>query len=113
MLDLETVVERVANAMGGVEERDGTEHKKIETHERKLQHVDGAGILYGLQQVEWNRNPEDEQVDGNQKSSDDTAGAEEDPQERFDAKFGRLSVHFKLATEATRWPPQSRTTPQN
>jgi hypothetical protein len=31
-----------------------------------------------------------------EECGDDTAGAEEEPEERFDAKFGWLSVHFSF-----------------
>jgi hypothetical protein len=93
MLDLQSIVKRVANAMGGVEERNGAEHEKVKTHEGMGQDVGGSRVLGGLRPLERSCDAQDKEMDGNKESGDDTAGAEEDPQQRFDTKFGRLRVH--------------------
>lgn len=93
MLDLEAVVKGVANAMGGVEERDGAENEEVEPHERKRKESGDAGEFRGFGPAERSGDSQNEEVDGDKKSGDDTAGAEEDPEERFDTKFGWLSVH--------------------
>jgi hypothetical protein len=104
VLDLQAVVKGVANAMRGVEERDGAEHEEIEADERKRQECGGAGVIGGLGPSEGCGNSQDEEVDGDEECRDDTAGAEEEPQERLDAKFGWLSVHF-VFRPLVRWNP--------
>src|SRR5512135_3270523 len=103
MLDLQAVVQRIANAVRGVEQGNGAENEEIETDKGKADDIDGGRVLGGLEPAEGSGDSQDEQVDGDQESSDDTAGAEEDPEQRFDAKFGRLSVHIlRFARVATR-----------
>jgi hypothetical protein len=103
VFDLQAVVEGVANAMRGVEERDGAENEKVESDDWKCQESGDASVLGGFGPAEGSGDSEDEEVDGDKKSGDDTAGAEEEPEEWFDAKFGWLRVHvFKLAREARR-----------
>jgi hypothetical protein len=80
--------------MRRVEERDGAQHEEIEADERKRQECGGAGVIGGLGPAEGCGNSQDEEVDGDEECRDDTAGAEEEPQERLDAKFGWLSVHL-------------------
>jgi hypothetical protein len=94
VLDLQAVVERVADAMRRVEERNGAEHEEIETDERVSDECGGGGVRGSIREAEREDEILDQQVDGDEESGDDTAGAEEDPQERFDAKFGWLSVHL-------------------
>jgi hypothetical protein len=94
VLDLETVVKGVANAMGGVEEGDGAENEEVEPHDWKCKERGDAGVLGGLGPTERSGDTQNEEVDGDEKCGNDTAGAEEDPEERFDAKFGWLSVHI-------------------
>jgi hypothetical protein len=94
MLDLQAVVKGVTNAMCGMEERERAEDEKVETHERKREEVGGICVLGSFRPAEGSGNSQDEEVDGDQEGSDDTAGAEEEPQERFDAKFGWLDFHL-------------------
>jgi len=93
VFDLEAVVKGVANAVGGVEERDGAENEEVEPHERKRKEGGDAGEFCGFGPAERSGDPQNKKVDGDKKSGNDTAGAEEDPEERFDAKFGGLRVH--------------------
>jgi hypothetical protein len=94
VLDLQAVVKGVANAMRGVEERDGAEHEEIEADERVSDERRGSCVGWSVGEAEREHEILDEQVGGNQEGGDDTAGAEEEPQERLDAKFGWLSVHL-------------------
>jgi hypothetical protein len=101
MLDLKAVIKGVANAMRGVEERDGAENEKVESDDWKCQESGDASVLGGFGPAEGSGDSKDEQVDGDQEGGNDSAGAEEDPEERFDTKFGWLGVHIlKLAREA-------------
>jgi hypothetical protein len=93
MLDLKAIVKGVANAMRGVEERDGAENEKVESHDWKCKESGDAGVLGGFGPAEGSGDSQDEEVDGDEEGGDDTAGAEEEPEERFDAKFGWLRVH--------------------
>jgi hypothetical protein len=106
MFDLQAVVKGVANAMGGVEERKRAENEEVEPHEGKRKKGRGGGVLGGFGEAEGGGDSEDEEVNGDQKSGDDTAGAEEEPQERLDAEFGWLSVHFVFCP-FVRWNPSS------
>src|SRR5882757_9577828 len=94
MLDLQAVVEGVANAMGGVEERNGAENEEIETDDGKRQEGLRTCVFCSFRQTEGRGDILNEEVHGDEEGGDDTAGAEEEPQERFDAKFGRLRVHL-------------------
>ena len=118
VFDLEAVVKGVANAVGGVEERDGAENEKVEPYDWKCKESGDAGVLGGFGPAERSGDSQNEEVDGDKKSGDDTAGAEEDPEERFDAKFGRLRVHsafypLRLAREARQLPLKSKTMRRN
>ena len=94
VLDLQAVVEGVANAMGGVEKRERAKQEKVEAHDWKREEGGGTCIVCGFCQAERSSNSQDEEVDGDEEGGDDTPRAEEEPQERFDAKFGWLSVHL-------------------
>jgi len=94
MFDLQAVVEGVTNAMGGVEERERAENEEVDAHEGKREKGTGAGVFGGFGESEGAGDSEDEEVNGNQKCGDDTAGAEEEPQKRLDAEFGGLRVHL-------------------
>jgi hypothetical protein len=87
-----------------VEERNGAEHEEIETDERVSDECGGGGVRGSIREAEREDEILDQQVDGDEESGDDTAGAEEDPQERFDAKFGWLSVHLVFCP-FVRWNP--------
>jgi hypothetical protein len=93
VLDLQTVVKRVTNAVGGMEERERAENEEIETHDWKRKESGGACVVRSFCPAEGSGDSQDEEVDGDEEGGNDTAGAEEKPQERFDAKFGWLSVH--------------------
>jgi len=96
VLDLQAVVKGVANAMGGVEERERAENEKVETHEWKRKEGSDACIIRRFREAEGSGDSQDEEVDGDEEGGDDTAGAKEEPQERFDAEFGWLSVHLSF-----------------
>jgi len=104
MFDLQAVVEGVTNAMGRMKERQGTENEEVETHEGKRKEGRDAGVLGGFGQAKRSGDSQDEEVDGDQEGGDDTTGAEENPQERLDAKFGWLSVHL-IFCPFVRWNP--------
>jgi hypothetical protein len=87
-----------------VEERKRAENEEVEPHEGKRKKGRGAGVLGGFGEAEGGGDSEDEEVNGDQKSGDDTACAEEEPQERLDAKFGWLSVHIAICP-FVRWNP--------
>jgi len=93
VLDLQAVVERVTNAMRGVEERDGAEDEEVKPHDWERQETGGPSVVRGFRPAEGSGDSQDEEVDGDEEGGDDTAGAKEEPQERFDAEFGWLSVH--------------------
>src|SRR5258708_4068022 len=97
MLDLQAVVKRVANAVRGVEERNGAENEEIEAHDGKRKEGLRTCVICGFRQTEGSGDILNEEVHGDEECRDDTAGAEEEPQERFDAKFGRLRVHINLS----------------
>ena len=107
VFDLQAVVEGVANSVGGVEERDGAENEKVDAHDGKGEEGGGAGVFSGGCPAEGSGNSQDEEVDGDEEGGDDTAGAEEEPEERFDAKLGWLSVHFVFCPFVRRDPTGS------
>ena len=104
MFDLQAVVEGVTNAMSGMEERERAENEQVEPHEGERKKGRGGGVLGGFGEAEGAGDSEDEEVDGDEEGGDDTAGAEEEPQERLDAKFGWLSVHLVFCP-FVRWNP--------
>src|SRR5258705_4934089 len=98
MLDLQAVVKRVANAVRGVEERNGAENEEIETHDGKRQEGLRTCVLCSFRQTEGSGDILNEKVHGDEEGGDDTAGAEEEPQERLDRKSTRLhSSHLGIS----------------
>jgi len=94
IVDLKAIVKGGSECDGGgVEERDGAENEKVESDDRKCKESGDAGVLGGFGPAEGSGDSQDEEVDGDEEGGDDTAGAEEEPEERFDAKFGWLRVH--------------------
>src|SRR5712692_11584743 len=83
VLDLQPVVERVTEAMRPMEKRERAEHEQVDAR----QAVRGEGmerfVAGGRQPTQREGQAEQEKLDRNQKRGDDTACAEQSPQERL------------------------------
>src|SRR5712692_8849228 len=84
MPELQAIVERVAEAMGPVEERERDENEKIEPRHRVL--YEGAKELVAgrFEPPERKREPIQEEMDRKQESGDGPSRAEQEPQKRRD-----------------------------
>src|SRR5215471_11403155 len=92
MLELQPIVERVPEAMGPMEERQGNEHKKIESYHGVRKETVEILVARGLEPSQGKREASQKEVDGEEKRGDCPAGAEQEPQERRDS-LHHLSVH--------------------
>src|SRR5579864_3091417 len=63
VLDLEAVVEGVADAMGGVEERERAENEKVEPDDWKCEEGGGGCVAGGRRPAERAGNSQDEEMD--------------------------------------------------
>src|SRR5215475_11438493 len=79
MLELQPIVERVPEAMGPMEERQGNEHKKIEPYYRVRKETVEMLVVGGLEPSQGKGEASQKEVDGEEKRGDRPAGAEQDP----------------------------------
>src|SRR5215831_15460409 len=93
MLELQPIVERVPEAMGPMEERQGNEHKKIESYHGLRKETVEMLVVGGLEPSQGKGEASQKEVDGEEKRGARPAGAEQEPQERRD------SLHHLLCAQ--------------
>ena len=94
MLDLQAVVEGVANAVREVEKRNATQNEEIKANKRMSNKGGGGRVVWSLCPTKWKRKSLQKQMDRDKERGDNTAGAEEDPQERLKAKLRWFGFHL-------------------
>jgi len=94
MLDLKAVVEGVANAVREVEKGNAAQNEEIKANKRMGKQRGGGRVVWGLCPTKWKRKSLQKQMDGDEEGGDDTAGAEEDPQERLKANLRWFGFHL-------------------
>src|SRR5262252_5251393 len=102
MLELQPIVERVPEAMGPVEERQGNEHKQIESYDEVRKEPVEILVAGGLEPSQGKGEASQKEVDGEEKRGDRPAGAEQEPQERRD------SLHHLSAQQHEGHDPRER-----
>src|SRR6266478_1850861 len=91
MLELQSIVERVPEAMGPMKEGQGDEHEEIKSYHGVRQEAMEILVAGRLEPPKRKGEASQEEVDGEEERRDRPAGAEQEPQERRDP-FHHLSA---------------------
>src|SRR5947209_10646673 len=94
MLDLQAVVERVTKPVRPVKQGQRTKQEQVDSHNRMRKKRHGALVPRCFQPAERKRQPPEEQMHRDQKRRQNTARAEQRPEERLHSQSGFFPCHL-------------------